>query len=271
MIETPFFFQNGSYNLFGILHEPENNTRDAGFVFCAPFAEEKLWTHRVFVNFARELANRGYSVLRFDFMGHGDSDGNFEDSTIETRLSDIKCALQTLKEKVPLIKETSILGLRFGATLALITAENVPDIRKLILWDPIIDGSRYMQEILRINLTTQTAIYKEIRNTREDMVQMMKEGQTVNIDGYELSYDLFQQASNLNLLNGEVNFPGDCLLVQISRKEQNFKKDLEKLRELYSECDLILSIEEPFWKEIKLYYSKAKNLFHDTLEWLDAK
>ena len=40
MKETPFFFSNGSYNLFGILHEPEIEPNGEGFVFCHPFAEE---------------------------------------------------------------------------------------------------------------------------------------------------------------------------------------------------------------------------------------
>ena len=75
MKEKPFIFPNGSYNLFGILHEPEIESNGEGFVFCSPFAEEKLWAHRVFVNFARELARLGYTVLRFDYMGHGDSEG----------------------------------------------------------------------------------------------------------------------------------------------------------------------------------------------------
>ena len=127
MIETPFFFPNADYQLFGVLHEPENQTQRTGFVFCSPFAEEKLWTHRVFVSFAREMAHRGYFVLRFDYMGHGDSEGDFEDSTIESRLSDIKCAVRTLKEKTKNGATVGLLGLRLGATLAALVAENETD------------------------------------------------------------------------------------------------------------------------------------------------
>ena len=271
MLETPFFFQNGSYNLFGVLHKPMDGANGMGFVFVHPFAEEKLWTQRVFVSFARELAVRGYSVLRVDFMGHGDSDGNFEDSSVETQLSDIQCTLLTLKERAPYINEFGLLGLRFGATLAAVSAGKLPDIKKLILWDPIVDGSKYMQEMLRINLTTQTTVYKEIRHTRNDLVQMMKEGKTVNVDGYEMSYILFEQASSINLLQNDKKYSGDCLIVQISKKEEAFKKNLENLKAAYAKAELILSIEEPFWKEIKTFYSKAENLFHNTLSWLEAR
>jgi len=271
MMETPFYFKNKSYELFGIFHEPDMISRKNGFVFIHPFAEEKLWTHRVLVTFARELSRCGYPVLRFDFMGHGDSEGNFEDSSIQTRLSDIQCAILTLREKAPSIKGICLLGLRFGATLAALTVEQEKDIDKLILWEPIIDGTKYMQEMLRINLTTQTAVYKEIRYNRDQLVQMMKNGSTVNIDGYEISYDLFEQASSINLINNEINFSGDCLIVQISRKEQNIKKDFEAFKSAYSNTDIALSIEEPFWKEIKKLYSRAENLFDGTLKWLEQE
>ena len=57
MTETPFYFANGSHSLFGVLHEPEAAPVNAGFVFCHPFGEEKLWSHRVYVTFARALTN----------------------------------------------------------------------------------------------------------------------------------------------------------------------------------------------------------------------
>jgi uncharacterized protein len=139
--ELPFFFLNEGYRLFGVLHNVSGKTKKEGFIFCAPFAEEKLWAHRVFVSFARFLAEKGYPVLRFDYMGHGDSEGDFEISSVQTMISDINCAAQILQERIPSIESLGFLGLRFGATLALLAAslENRP--KKLILWEPIIDGS----------------------------------------------------------------------------------------------------------------------------------
>jgi alpha-beta hydrolase superfamily lysophospholipase len=70
--------------------------RGQGFVFCYPEFEEKLWTERVFVSFARELAARGYHVLRFDSAGHGDSDGEFVHASLSSRLDDLDCAVRAL-------------------------------------------------------------------------------------------------------------------------------------------------------------------------------
>ena len=268
MKETPFFFPNGSYNLFGILHEPETDSNGQGFVFCHPFAEEKLWTHRVYVNFARDLAKIGYTILRFDYMGHGDSEGRFEDSSVNTRLSDIQCAINTIKEKTIDSLKVNLFGLRLGATFAALTAESEPTIKSLVLWEPIINGNAYMRQMLRINLSTQSSIYKEIRYNSQALIQMMKDGQTVNVDGYEVSWPLFNQIQQIDLLNQTKKYQGKTLIVQISPKNGNVNKNILSLKNLYKFYEVSVAVEKPFWKEIREYYYKADSLFHITLEWL---
>lgn len=269
MIEEPIYFKNGNYELFGIFYKPEESIKKTGFVFSHPFIEEKLWTQRVFVNFARELAQKGYPVFRFDFMGHGDSEGDFENSTVESRLSDMDKAIEKIMTEFSSLENIGLLGLRLGASLAAIKAETHPLISKLILWEPIVNGSDYMQEILRINLTTQTAVYKEIIHNREALVEQMKNGNTVNIDGYEIPINLFQQVSDINLIDDTKSFTGSGLTVQISRNDKRINKKFETLKTLYQNMNFQISIEEPFWKEIKIFYSKANNLFNDTLKWLE--
>ena len=46
MDEIPFFFDNKGHKLFGVLHATEHQEPACGFVFCHPFAEEKLWTQQ---------------------------------------------------------------------------------------------------------------------------------------------------------------------------------------------------------------------------------
>jgi exosortase A-associated hydrolase 2 len=271
MQEKPFFFSSNEYNLFGVLHYPSTSQVNSGFVFCHPFAEEKLWAHRVYVSFARELAKLGYAVLRFDYMGHGDSDGDFEDSTIETRLVDINCAIKQLKIEINKIETVNLLGLRFGATLAGVVSSERNDIERLILWEPIVDGSRYMMEILRSNLSTQLATYGKVNKKRDVLIADMEQGQPVNIDGYEMSYKLFQQACNINLSKNAASYNGNTLIVELGKEKQTAREELIKLSNIYRKCDYKYAVEEPFWREIKRYYGRAENLFNMTLNWIDCK
>lgn len=266
--ETAFFFANGAYRLFGVLHRPAPElARGRGFVFCYPCFEEKLWTHRVFVSLARDLAARGYHVLRFDFMGQGDSDGDFEQSTVSSCLSDLSCAVNRLRQEIGADAVVSLLGLRFGASLAAVYADSDPTIAGLVLWDPVTDGAAYMQEVLLSNLATQSAVHLKIRFTREDLVAQMRTGNTVNIEGYELSHGLYDSATQLNI-NASRMFSGPCLVVQIGRANQKPKKNLQALCDAYPQAELGMSVEEPFWKEIKTFYPRAQNLFATTFDWL---
>ena len=96
--EIPFFFDNKGSKLFGFIHKPGNNTNKA-IVFCHSFAEEKLWSHRVYVSLARKLVEQGYIVMRYDYRGYGDSDGDFKNCSIESYYDDISCAVSYLKSK----------------------------------------------------------------------------------------------------------------------------------------------------------------------------
>jgi hypothetical protein len=98
----------------------------------------------------------------------------------------------------------------------------------------------------------------------------MKSGETVNIDGYELSYDLFRQACNIKLEKQTKKFSGDCLIEQIFRGEDKIRKDLEDFSKTYPKSTLINAPEYPFWKEIKVFYSKAPHLYNLTMEWLES-
>lgn len=265
--EKPFFFRNGSNQLFGVLHHPQAaKVKTQGFVFCHPCFEEKLWAHRVFVGMARELAQRGYPVLRFDYMGHGDSDGDFEQTTVETRLADIGSAVQTLQNETG-VAQVGLLGLRFGATLAALSANSLTGVTRLVLWDPVVDGAAYMQEVLLSNLATQSAVHQKILHTREELVAQMQRGQAVNIEGYGLTQAFYSETTAINLQQPD-SYRGLCLIAQIGRANQKPKKNLEALLAKYPMGELVLCTEELFWKEIKAYCPRAESLYQVTLDWL---
>jgi exosortase A-associated hydrolase 2 len=270
--ETPFFFEGDAGALFGLLHEPSAGApaRTEAFVFCHPFAEEKLWTHRTYVTMARALAGRGYPVLRFDCRGNGDSDGAFPDFSLSGALDDVARAVDTVRARTG-ATAVSLLGLRLGGTVAALSAERLAGIARLVLWAPVVDGSRYMQEQLRVNLATQLAVYKEIRQDRNALVADLQAGATVNIDGYQIAWPLFQQLSEIKLTASPRPFAGPCLIIQVDRVDgAKPTAEMEQLRGAYAHGSLALVREEPFWKEIEAFYERAPRLFDSTLAWLEA-
>ena len=270
MNETPFFFGAEGQARFGVLHRasPGHAAGAAAFVFCHPLTEEKLWTHRVFVTFARELAAAGHTVLRFDYRGNGDSDGEFSACTLDSLLEDVRAAIAEVR-RVEGVRTVTLLGLRAGGMLATLIAD-APDagVDRLVLWAPITDGARYMQDLLRINLTTQMATDKEVRYDREALVEQMKQGATVNVDGYELAYPLYAAVTATKLTATPRTFTGPCLIVQVDRQAGRADAELQKLAAGFASATLVTAQEEPFWKELARFYDHAPNLSAATRDWL---
>ena len=164
------------------------------------------------------------------------------------------------------MSDIGLFGHRLGASLAVLAYDDLSISGPLVLWDPIIDGEKYMQEFLRSHLSTQLAIYNEIRETRDQLIENMKQGNLVNVEGYDLSYLQYSSISKLDLKNCKMANNVLSLIIQ-SGRNQKPKNDIEELCEILN-CELSCVQEDPFYREIKRFYSEAKNMNAATIEWL---
>lgn len=249
--------------VFAALHRPTQQPFRA-IVMCHPLGEEKLWSHRVFVSFARELAAAGVAVLRFDFRGEGDSDRDFQQTDFESRISDCNVAVDAVRRMNPSVTEVTLLGLRAGAAVAAAVAGRRSDLSRLVLWDPVIDGAAYMQAVLRLNLMYQMARHRKVVENREELVERLARGETVNIEGYEVAEPLFRQLSDFKLDDALQRFHGEVLIVQVNQGEAEARPDLAALAASNVRCHFDMAQEEPFWKEIRTFYQRAPELTRAT-------
>ena len=275
-MEHPGFIEGYRSRLFSFLHEPEPGPPRLAFVLSHPFGEEKLWSHRTFVSFARGLAASGHAVLRFDYMGAGDSDGDLRDSSMESHMGDLRAAITHLRTRLGPKCRIGVVGLRFGATIAALladrsAAEPLVD-GPLVLWDPITNGDAYMQELLRSHLSTQLAVYGRVVEGRESLKERIARGESVNLDGYELAAPLFDSCSNRELLPRSPHaFSGRTLVIQISPPGvERARADLADLAGGYTQGTLATCTEDAFWREIRPFYGRAENLQRETFAWLES-
>jgi exosortase A-associated hydrolase 1 len=104
-------------NLVGILHVPEREPARVGVVIIVGGPQYRVGSHRQFVLMARSLAQSGYAVLRFDYRGMGDSDGEMR--TFESVAADIRVAIDTLMRSVPSLTGVALWGLCDAASASL--------------------------------------------------------------------------------------------------------------------------------------------------------
>ena len=268
MLEEYRFLDLDGEHVFCGLHRPAQPASRA-VVMCHPLGEEKLWSHRVFVSFARELAAAGVAVLRFDFRGEGDSDREFQETDLETRIQDACLAVDALRELNPSTAEVTLLGLRLGASVATAAAARRSDVARLVLWDPVVDGAAYMQGVLRLNLMYQMAIHRRVIENREALVERLVKGETVNIEGYEVAEPLYAQVTEFRLNEVLARFSGSTVIVQINPGEAPVKPEFASLADGNPRCRVELVSEEPFWREITTLYQRAPNLTRTSMSALD--
>jgi putative redox protein len=78
-------------------------------------------------NIARELVREGFGVLRFDFTGLGESEGEFENTNFSGNVDDLIDAANYLKEEYA--APTLIIGHSLGGSAAIFAAEQIPSVK----------------------------------------------------------------------------------------------------------------------------------------------
>lgn len=132
--EIPLTFKCKGKQIAGVLHLPQRKNPPIA-IMCHGWGSNKLGTWQgLFVKSAREICKSGFAVLRFDFRGSGDSEGEFGEQTIETVLEDLDCILNSLDKKYVNIDRIGLVGHSLGGKAAILEAAKDKRIKCLVLW-----------------------------------------------------------------------------------------------------------------------------------------
>ena len=121
-------FDCAGESLLGIIAAPaKGQTAPIGVVIVVGGPQYRAGSHRMFTLLARSLAAAGYTALRFDYRGMGDSEGEPRD--FESISQDIGAAVDALMAQSSKLKEAMLWGLCDGASAALLDVRSRPDAR----------------------------------------------------------------------------------------------------------------------------------------------
>ena len=193
----PQFIQARSGHLFVSVRRPTHDVTSSVVLLLPPFAEEMNKSRRLFTLQAKTLCEAGFAVAVFDPFGTGDSEGRFGQASIAHWQNDCEDVLEYLAGEG--FTECIPLGVRFGALLL----DHVLDVSSLainhaILWQPVTSGSQSINQFLRLQ-SAANIMSNEAGPSVTDMQTTLKNGDPVEVAGYEISPQLFAQAQNLKL------------------------------------------------------------------------
>ena len=111
---SAFFYQNNSGMNLAYVHSPAADKSEGlpAVMFLGGFKSDMNGTKALFLE--RECKRRGQEFLRFDYSGHGESDGVFTEGTISSWLGDAVEMLEKIESP-----EVILVGSSMGGWIAL--------------------------------------------------------------------------------------------------------------------------------------------------------
>lgn len=140
MNEQAISFNCQGKEIHGIYHDASDAT--IGLIIVVGGPQTRHGSHRSFVELARFLAQNGVAVLRFDYRGAGDSDGDIQ--TFEQTPKDIAAAVAFFKASNPKIKALNLWGLCDAASAIAMYLHNYDEgvISNVVLLNPWVQSSQ---------------------------------------------------------------------------------------------------------------------------------
>jgi alpha-beta hydrolase superfamily lysophospholipase len=151
-------FGSPSRPLLGFYHAAEGApSRALAIVLCNPVGYQAMAAHRTYRHLADRLAARGFSALRFDYDGTGDSAGRSDGpGRLGAWIASIDAAIDEVLARSGAAR-VGLFGVSLGATLALLAAERRTGVDCLIPWAPVVSGRAYVRELRAFRLARSGA------------------------------------------------------------------------------------------------------------------
>ena len=115
-------FTSGTHKLSGLLESPESDIKFYTlFAHCFTCGKDIAAASRI----SRALVARGIAVLRFDFTGLGNSDGDFANTNFSSNIQDLVAAADFLREEYRAPK--LLIGHSLGGAAVLAVARQISE------------------------------------------------------------------------------------------------------------------------------------------------
>src|SRR5271156_1472270 len=165
--EVPTFFGPSDSPLFGVVHLPVDNQIRGGVLICGSLGKEGMDSVRLHRVLAGSLARRGFGVLRFDYLGLGDSAyAQVRDDAVANWVASVGHALDYLT----LIgaESATAIGIRAGCLILDEYLAQSHPVNRVVYLDPYGTGRRYLREhttLFRLSVGEDAATPGEVSIT----------------------------------------------------------------------------------------------------------
>lgn len=203
-MERQIMIRHDQQELIASIHYPSRNEgqeercrRVPLAVICHGFVGSRIGVDRLFVKTARELAEDGYMVIRFDYIGCGESSGSYGAEGLQSMIAQTRSVLD-YGIGCPDVDHArvTLIGHSLGGAVALHTAVRDRRVKNLVLWSAV--GYPF-NDIVKI--TGRDVYDKSVQSGSADYL------------GYDFTPAFFESLAAGQPFQEAIKFGGDVLVI----------------------------------------------------------
>lgn len=205
----------GDRLLRGVVRTPDGQGRFKTLIFMHGFTVDKVGPARLYEMFAKRCQSEGIAVIRFDFYGCGESDGDFREMTIGSEMKELEAIYAWACQQDYVDPDRIYLGGHsMGGLLATIMAPKLKP-RGILAWSPAL------------------LMYYEAARRARTMRGRSEHGYDIN--GLELSDAYLDEARDMNFIEMARGYGGRVEIVHGEQDAEIAAACAFRYRQLYGD------------------------------------
>lgn len=208
VIEDAGFLVRPEGSLFVVVHRPADGAISGLLTVCGSLFAEQHTDYRREVRLARTLASAGVAVARFHYRGVGNSGpGSASLDAFSRDAGDVTLAVA----RAASLSRIAFLGVGMGSLIAARALRDHPD-APLLLWKPVLDGTKFFRDFFRARSVAATRIGGVRPVPTEDLLaRLVRQGQ-IDVMGFTFAASLYQSLNGSHLAQMFPPYPRSILV-----------------------------------------------------------
>ena len=193
-IEEAGYYDASGEQVYYVLHRSPKPV--AKILLAGHSATERTFSYASWVRWARYLAERNISAIRFDYRGCGESTGKFDNYTLSSWRDDCSTMAGFLEKKEPGVPMI-LMGIGLGGLLVShLFQEGLG--AAMLLWSPSSNGKDALRDMLFKRMSFEFTNVQSQK--REDYKTILERGDPIEAAGYTLTSALWREATEMQLV-----------------------------------------------------------------------
>ncbi len=199
------YLQGSMGQLFTIIDKPDDTAKKLPLVIiCHGFTSN--CQESLMATLSESIVSQGMATLRFDFNGHGKSEGEFKDMTVLNEIDDLKSVIDWARRQ-SWVKEIALVGHSQGGVVVSMTSGELG--HRIVKAEVILAAAAVLRDdALRGN--TMGAMYNPW-NMQQDYVELPHRP---GAETLQLGKAYIQSAMHLPIYETAENYSGPALIIQ---------------------------------------------------------